>query len=182
MTSRTSSMELNQLNLSGVAISAMSFYGRLCAFGLFIGAVVTLLFGILILVNNHPCSQFVTATVAQSCGLSSCCVQDPPKSGNYTCTLKLNYTVDGKAYENVPLLVHSSQLYQAGGKVDICYSATDPTQITLRAPDGNTVGIILTVFGVIGIIGLGVLNYRVWKNKETAAIFGGFEAISKLVH
>jgi hypothetical protein len=169
----------NSDRLSGAALSGLAWYGRFCALGLLLCAIAALVIGILLITNNNPCNQWTTATVVQSCGVNSCCAVDPPNSSNYTCNLLLDYTINGTAYTNIPLTVHSSRLYSAGNKVDICYSTADAKQITLRQADTGTVGIIITVFGALGVFGLSLLNYHVWTNKDSAAKFGTFEVITK---
>lgn len=167
-------------NLEAAVTTGLTWYGRLCALGLLLCAVTVLVIGILLIVNNNTCNQFVTATVAPSCGLTSCCVQDPPNSGNYTCNLLLNYKVNGATYTDVPLQTHGS-LYSAGSTVDVCYSSADAKQISLRQNSTTGVGIAMTVVGSVALLGLSVLNYKVWTNDQTAATFGSFEAINRIV-
>lgn len=182
MSSTTQGIKTSTDKLADVAYTSLSYYGKMWAFGLFCCAVATLVVGIFILATNaSPCTQYITATVAQSCGFTSCCSVDTSSSDNYTCNLLLDYTVNGTAYTDVPLLVHSADLYSAGQKVQVCYSTDDAKQITLRQPDNTTVGIIITAVGAVAVIGTSILNFKVWSSKKNAAAFGGFEALSTIV-
>jgi len=167
-------------SLEAAVTGGLTWYGRLCALGLLLCAVVVLVVGILLIVNNNTCSQFVTATVAPACGLTSCCLQDPPGSGNYTCNLLLNYTINGVAYTDVPLQTHGG-LYSSGSTVDVCYSSADAKQISLKQVNTSGAGIAMTVVGSVAILGLSLLNYKVWTNDQTAATFGSYEALSRVL-
>jgi hypothetical protein len=177
MTQRDTKSDTDQL--ANVVYGSLSMYGRMWAIILLCVAIATLVVGILLLANNSsPCNQYVTATIANSCGFASCCTIDSSDvNNNYVCNLLLNYTVDGVQYTNVPLTVHSSTLYSAGQKITVCYSTDDAKQITLRQTDNTTAGIVITTIGAISLLGTAFLNYSVWSNKKNAAIFGGFEAL-----
>lgn len=129
---------------------------------LFIGSIVSY-------TNSQPCSQYVTATIANVCGPTACCTSD---GNGYTCNMQLNYMVNGVNYTNIPLTVHGSTQYMSGQTVTICYSSDDAKQISLRGNDSTGIDIAFITISSILLVLFGYLQYKVFVDDKTANAVG----------
>jgi hypothetical protein len=148
------------------------FWGHFFAFIFFGLSLGVLIASIVSFAENPPCSQYVTATIANTCGGAlSCCTSDNASPKNYTCNLQVNYTVNGVDYTNIPLVIHGSSSYQPGQNINICYSSDDAKQISFR-PDNTSSGVATIVLGSILFLLFGSIELAVWIRPETAETIG----------
>jgi hypothetical protein len=77
--------------------------------------------------------------------------------------------------------VEGTETWAVGEQITICYEPGNPKNIMLKPDDTKWLGIVLIVVGALLVLALGILVYKVFTNKQTAATFGAFEAVNSLM-
>jgi hypothetical protein len=82
----------------------------------------------------------------------------------YSCVLKLKYTVNNKEYTNF-ITTQSNIYYNQNANIDITYEKDDPNKIYIKSLDNTSMSLISCCIGIVIILGAGV-NYYLTNNSK----------------
>jgi hypothetical protein len=147
-------------------------YGR---FQSFFTLLFGLIFGVILIIVGYKESKdvhtkTVTATVTEV--VNPCLRQaSSNNSYQYTCDLKVKYTVDSKEYTETITITSGTQ-YRENQTVKLYYDPADPKDIVYLSMDPSTSGWLFIGFGIFIIVGAVGYTVLVWRSRTFAAVGG----------
>lgn len=147
--------------------------------GLIFGCLISLIFiGVaiyLFTVDQNSLVNGVATVLAAECNQS----YDDKNRVTQICNLTIKYDVKGQSYTG-NISTESSKVYNVGNIIDITYDSNNPTDVSIQKMRSKTIGIIMSVIGVI-IGGAAFMNYYFTSRyKSYAALQGTTSALSVL--
>lgn len=87
------------------------------------------------------------------------------------CNLKIKYTADGKEYvENI--VATGDKKYYVNDKLDITYNSKRPSEVTTKQIRSSTIGIVLSIVGILICCCVMINFYMTNESKAYAAVQG----------
>ena len=173
-------MDTKKENLGSEIYSGAASFGRGMAI---FGAVMSTLIGIGMVIGgiyillHKDKSKHVLATVV-GCSIDGasgkdCCTSFVDYNGfrQYDCNLRLNYTVNGKEYNN-PLYISSQRGYVSGDFLKISYDEKNPNSIKADVGYPYFLGWVLIGLAVLVIAGSWFWVWLTGRYKFAAAVGG----------
>jgi hypothetical protein len=146
--------------------------------GLIIGGLISIaLIGCAIYLLTSNQNNLVDSTaIVQT---ASCVQQMIDKNVTQICNLKIKYTVSGKEYiENI--VATGDKIYNVNDQIEITYNSDKPSEVTTKQIRNSTIGIVLSIVGIL-ICGCVLLNYYMTSKSKLYAASQGTATVLGVV-